>query len=146
MMREASLLSGRATRRIGPRSRSFHNVLANQRFFAQLESDGSLVNNGIVVTAPFLQELDSSLIGAKRLVDLGSRRYVAFELATEDGAMSCVAGARRLGLASLKGLDRVDVFEVVDGEDWDLEALPDAGQGDILATLNQSFSSSLAGS
>ena len=88
-----------------------------REFFAYINQNGTLVNEGIVATGAFI----SMLVGegaARRLFRAqdGDRGYVAFQLGAAPG--SILVGLRKLGLANLKGLDRVPVYEVVDGGQW----------------------------
>ena len=102
-------------------------------FYAYISQDGALVNNGIVATAPFLTQLDGELPAAKlRRGTQGPRRYVVVPL---DGGLS--VGVRKLGAARLKGLERVAVFEVVDGAELDPASLEDAPAEGLLAALDR---------
>lgn len=110
-----------------------------RRFHAYINRNGNLVNEGLVATAAFLEQLDAE----NRFTDLrratvGNRRYVAIRISdpadsragagersgprpgTEPAAGKpgkageLAVGLRKLGTASLKGLDKLAVFEVVD--------------------------------
>lgn len=95
-----------------------------RRFFAYVNRNGHLINEGIVATAGFLEQLDheSRFLDLRRAVD-GNRHYVAIEI--PDGAATAArapvgtlaVGLRKLGTASLKGLDELAVYEVVDLRD-----------------------------
>ncbi len=66
-----------------------------------------------MATAALLDQLDAeNRFADLRRATLGDRRYVAIELA--DSADTLAVGLRKLGTASLKGLDKLAVFEVVD--------------------------------
>lgn len=96
-----------------------------RRFHAYINRNGNLVNEGIVATAQFLEQLDAEnrFEDLRRAVE-GDRRYVAVEILDRSAAggapgrraqpASFAVGLRKLGVASLKGLDRLPVFEVVD--------------------------------
>ena len=96
-----------------------------RRFFAYINQNGALVNEGIVATREFLSQLDrygdrSTFYDGRD----GSRRFVVFTLS--DGVEEFWFGVRNLGLAQLKGLDRMPIYEIVDGDLWrgqDLETL-----------------------
>ena len=86
-------------------------------FFAYIDETGHLVNEGIVATDAFLAELGRELAAAPlaRGED-GDRGYVV--VALDDAAGPVRVGLRKLGVASLKGLERIPVYEVVDGARW----------------------------
>ena len=96
---------------------------AGQPFRAWLDRNGHLVNEGIVATEPFLQALERELDG-RRLAHVpeGDRGYVLLTLDDTGGPLS--VGLRRLGVASLKGLDRALVYEIVDAATLDGEVAP----------------------
>jgi len=110
-------------------------------FYVYISRDGTLVNNGIVATAPFLVQLEPALPpGSLRRAVQAGRSYVVVPL---DGGLA--AGVRKLGTARLKGLDAVAVYEVVDGAELDLgaaEPLPEEG---LLAALERESASRLSG-
>lgn len=92
-----------------------------RRFYAYVDRNGHLVNEGIVATGGFLEQLDSEnrVTDLRRAVVAG-RHYVAVEIpdaATSPGQVSpraLVVGLRKLGTPSLKGLDKVAIYEVAD--------------------------------
>ncbi|MFP3939758.1 MAG: hypothetical protein ACLF0P_05575 [Thermoanaerobaculia bacterium] len=124
----------------GEEARSFH---------AYINRNGNLVNEGLVATASFIEQLDaenrySELFRATE----GGRTYVAFHVpdvpAAGRGAQPAppqlLVGLRKLGVASLKGLDKLAVFEAVDLRGHDPEALePMHGPG-LMAAVERAFS------
>jgi hypothetical protein len=92
-------------------------------FRAYISRHGHLVNEGIVATEAYLRELDRELVGRPltRASD-GERGYVRVELDDPGGTLP--VGLRKLGVASLKGIDRAVLFEVVDGADWASGGVP----------------------
>jgi hypothetical protein len=89
-------------------------------FYAYINRNGNLINEGIVATGAFLEQLDAEnrFLDLRRAVE-GERRYVAIEV--PDGppvpggqAAPLLVGLRKLGIASLKGLDKLAVYEVID--------------------------------
>lgn len=94
-----------------------------RRFFAYINGNGNLVNEGIVATGRFIEQLDEGLGDIKLYKGTaGSRRYLVLELV--DGADNDFrVGLRKLGLARLKGLDRLGVYEIIDGVELDPESL-----------------------
>lgn len=110
-------------------------------FYAYISRDGTLVNNGIVATAPFLAQLDDALPpGSLSRAAYGHRTYVAVPL---DGGLT--AGVRKLGAARLKGLEAVTVFEVLDGAELEPESFEELADDGLLALLEREFASHLTG-
>ena len=107
-------------------------------FFAYVNVNGVLINEGIVATEAFVAQMqrDEALQTIYRLRD-GDRRYVAIRL--DDAGSPMVIGLRKLGLANLKGLEKLPVFEVVDGEPWNSEDMHVASGLDLLEALEQDF-------
>lgn len=111
-------------------------------FYAYISRDGTLVNNGIVATAPFLAQLDG-VLPAESLLQRGSQGQRAYIVVPLDGGLT--VGVRRLGAARLKGLEAVTVFEVVDGAELDPETLEELPPERLLATLERDFASRFTG-
>ena len=92
-------------------------------FRAYINRNGSLVNEGIVATEAYLGRLTleatwSHLHRGRR----GDRTYVVVPLReAERDSPELAVGIRRLGLATLKGLEKVPVYEVIDARDVELE-------------------------
>jgi class 3 adenylate cyclase len=82
-------------------------------FRARLSRAGQLLNNGIVATEAFLQDLEESgsWRSLRRFVG-GDRRFLVIEL--EDAGECLDVGLRPLGLADLKGLPSPLLYEVLD--------------------------------
>ena len=82
-------------------------------FYAYINRNGTLHNNGMVATGPFIAQLDRSRRhppvprprGGPRL-----RRHAVLE----DGGERLPVGFRKLGMAHLKGLEQLSVYEIVD--------------------------------
>lgn len=82
-------------------------------FYAYLNRNGTLVNEGIVATAKLVERLSDEIAGHPLSFEtLAGRVYVALEL--EDPLGMVRIGLRKLGVANLKGLERTAVYEVVD--------------------------------
>ncbi len=92
-----------------------------RRYAAWLDGTGGLVNNGIVLTAPFLEELEGELPGEPAEVEFDGLRWLAWRLETAGQPLSL--GLRYLGVPHLKGLPPQELVEVVV---WD--TLPDTGR------------------
>ncbi len=105
-------------------------------FYAYLDRNGSLINQGIVATQAFLAKLSRER-GVREVhrASEGDRIYCVASF--DDGAERLPVGFRPLGAAQLKGLDELPVYEVIDAA-----PLPSAGwlplpPGDLLATLDR---------
>lgn len=107
-------------------------------FFAYINQNGTLVNEGIVATGAFISMLVKEG-AAKRLFRAqdGDRGYIAVPIGS--GAGSMLVGLRKLGLANLKGLDRLPVYEAVDGGQWLDATLVEIRGGDLLDALERDF-------
>jgi hypothetical protein len=93
-----------------------------RRFYAYISRNGSLHNNGLVATGAYVARLERE-IGALALgrgAD-GERSYVVFHV--EDGGERLPIGLRKLGTARLKGLERLVLYEIVDGATLDPKPL-----------------------
>lgn len=82
-------------------------------FYAYVNASGVLINEGIVATQLFVEHLSSAEPegGLYRVID-GPRRYVGFTF--DEGSGEITTGVRKLGLAQLKGLGAIAIFEIVD--------------------------------
>jgi hypothetical protein len=107
-----------------------------RRFFAYINRNGSLINEGIVATGEYIRELAQSL-SSPRLYrgQQASRTYVVLSL--PDGEEQLWVGLRRLGVAHLKGLDDLPVYEIVDGSDRNDFELVEIEDLDLLPTLDR---------
>jgi len=112
----------------------------SRRFYAYLNRNGTLHNNGMVATAAYMQLLEKEL-GHRTLLRAsdGDRVYVLVEV--EDGATKLSFGVRRLGLAQLKGLDKLAVYEIVDGRSLELGSYQEI-RGDTLGMAIEKISTS----
>lgn len=95
-----------------------------REYYAYVNVNGHLVNEGIVVSLPLLQELSSELnTEGQQLFRIKTAwgNYVGF-----DPALTGIEyiGIRLLGTVSLKGLDDLEVGEVVPFAPGEAEAMP----------------------
>jgi hypothetical protein len=85
----------------------------SRRFYAYINRNGTLHNNGMVATGPFIAQLDKELDGLPLSYGGdGERYYVVLPL--EEAGEKIPVGIRKLGLAQLKGLAKLPVYEIVD--------------------------------
>jgi hypothetical protein len=113
-----------------------------RRFYAYVNRNGTLHNNGMVATAPYLQRLEKEL-GPRplRRGSDGERVYVVLEI--EDAGAEVSVGLRRLGMAHLKGLEKLAVYEMVDARGLDPGSFqPLATPDGLTAAIDREFASS----
>lgn len=104
-------------------------------FYAYINQTGTLINEGIVATEPFVEHLGSfdRMFYARR----HGRGFIAVYL--EEGEEEMLVGFRKLGIAKFKGLEPMPVYEVVDGETWDRSTLKKIPPQPLLSHLERLF-------
>ncbi len=113
-----------------------------REFFAYINDNGGLVNEGIVATGEFISRLskEKNFDRIFRLVD-GQRSWVAVKV---DGAgTSFLVGLRKLGMAQLKGLDNTPIYEIVDAAIWGDHTLIEMRGRDLVEEIEREFSAAL---
>jgi hypothetical protein len=109
-----------------------------RRFYAYINRNGNLVNEGIVATEGFVEHLEvEARIGRLRRIRDGQRTYIGFTV--EEAAEHLLVGIRKLGMASFKGLDLTPVYEVVDGAEWRAPELTEAPASTLTSALEREF-------
>lgn len=106
----------------------------SREFYAYVNANGHLINEGIVASMPLLQELSNELnLEAQQIYSLRSSwgTYFGFDPAIHGLEF---IGVRLIGMVSLKGLDRVEVGEIVGFAQGDVEAAA-LDSGEALVTL-----------
>ncbi|HEX6158922.1 MAG TPA: hypothetical protein VF111_02070, partial [Thermoanaerobaculia bacterium] len=111
-----------------------------REYYAYIDGNGHLVNEGIVASMPLLQEL-SAEIGheAQQLVRIttGFGNYIGFAPAIPGVEY---LGLRLLGMVALKGLDKLDVGEIVPFAQGDpYEVTPLDAHDPLVILLRQDF-------
>jgi hypothetical protein len=110
-----------------------------REFYAYMNANGNLINEGIVASLPLLQELSGELLQeAQPLHRLRAPwgTYIGFAPAITGFEF---IGVRLLGMVSLKGLDNLEVGEIVPFATGEVEATPlDAGDS-LVTLLRQDF-------
>jgi hypothetical protein len=94
-------------------ARSGHEEVSTRPYAATLDSHGELVNEGIVVALPFLEELELELNIAK--ISMATVDNVRWAFLPVDPALpdTLYVGLRYLGVARLKGLPPQELAEAV---------------------------------
>ena len=112
----------------------------SRRFYAYINRNGTLHNNGLVATGSYVTELERQL-GACRLrrgCD-GDRSYVVLDV--EHGGEIHTAGLRKLGWAHLKGLEKLAVYEIVNGDTLDPRSIVDQVGDSLSLAVEREFTS-----
>jgi hypothetical protein len=110
----------------------------NRTFFAHIDSSGALVNEGIVATRAFLvQAAADEEITALGLYRDGRRTYILLEVESASGSIPI--GVRKLGQAELKGLEKADIYELVDAGAQKRQELIPLGPTNLLVELERQF-------
>ncbi len=81
-----------------------------RRYAAWIDGTGGLVNNGIVLTAPFLEELERELPPAPERVEFDGVSWLAWSFGPAEEPVH--VGLRYLGVPHLKGLPPQELVEV----------------------------------
>lgn len=101
----------------------------SRRFWAYVNPNGTLVNEGIVITASFLGRLLGIVDGFVGRHREGGREFLLLDLADRRQA-PLVAGVTHRGFAEFKGLAPIEVFEVVDAQEWGEEVHHSGGEAE----------------
>jgi hypothetical protein len=111
-------------------------------FYAYINENGSLVNEGVVATGDFVARLsgERSFDRVFRLVD-ADRTWIAVKL--EVPGHSLLAGFRKLGMAQLKGLDNTPIYEIVDAGLWGDHTLLELRGGHLVDLIEREFRATL---
>jgi hypothetical protein len=105
-------------------------------FYAYINRNGTLHNNGMVATGPFIAQLDRETAGIRLFRGQeGTRSYVV--VVFEDGGERLPLGIRKLGMAHLKGLEKLPVYEIVDAEEVAGRGLKEIPGEPLLAALDR---------
>jgi hypothetical protein len=118
-----------------------------RQFHAYIDRNDNLINQGLVATGPYVAQLEKELAPDRLYrLDDGGRGYVLLDL--DDGGERLRVGVRKLGMAHLKGLEKLAVYEIIDGVKIDLDTLAvlESGLGGgLVGTIEREFSRARAG-
>ena len=114
-----------------------------RRFYAYINRNGSLHNNGLVATGSYVAQLDREMANAGPLQrgSDGERSYVVLTL--DDGGERLSVGFRKLGVARLKGLEQLAVYEIVDGASLDPNSLQELRSESLVAAVDRELARGL---
>jgi hypothetical protein len=107
-------------------------------FFAYINPNSALINEGIVATEPYLSRLGQfeELYFAYQ----DTRGYIVVPLVERSGE-TLLIGLRKLGFGKFKGLEPMPIFEILDGASWQLDKLQKIPTLNLLAALEKVFAS-----
>lgn len=109
-----------------------------RRFYAYINENGALINEGIVATEPFVVRLGE--IEQLFYTRDHGRGYIVIAL-EEEGGTTLRVGMRKLGFARFKGLEQMPLYELVDGEDWEDASLKPVPAQSLMSALEKLFTS-----
>jgi hypothetical protein len=111
-------------------------------FYAYINHNGTLHNNGIVATGPFITQLDQETAGIRLFRGRQADRTYVVAL-FEDAGERLPIGFRKLGMAHLKGLDKLSVYEVIDAAELPPEAMKEIPSSPLLAAIDREITNAL---
>jgi hypothetical protein len=110
-----------------------------REFYAYVNNSGHLVNEGIVGSFSLLQELSNELMAeGQQLYRLRAAWGTYIGFAPSLTGLEYV-GIRLVGMVSLKGLDEVEVGEIVPFAPGEVEAMPIEGSDPLVLAIRQEF-------
>jgi hypothetical protein len=110
-----------------------------REFYAYVNNSGHLVNEGIVSSFSLLQELSNELTAeGQQLYRLRAPWGTYIGFAPSLTGLQYI-GVRLIGMVSLKGLDEVQVGEIVPFAPGEVEALPIDGTDPLSLVIRQEF-------
>lgn len=110
-----------------------------REFYAYVNNSGHLVNEGIVASFPLLQELSNELTAeGQQLYRLRAPWATYIGFAPSLTGLEYIA-VRLLGMVSLKGLEQVEVGELVPFAPGEVEATPLDGGDSLVLAIRQEF-------
>ncbi len=105
-----------------------------RELYAYVNQSGELINEGIVATDRFIEQIDPEGELAPYFLGVdGPRKYAVLEVKEAGGKVA--VGVRRLGTPSLKGLEATAIYELVDADPWDLKAMMTLRSDNLTAAL-----------
>jgi hypothetical protein len=108
-------------------------------YHAYIDANGHLVNEGIVASLPLVEELSDELHAEShqlQLIHAPTGTYIGFR--PEMDGIAAI-GLSLIGTVSLKGLDRIEIAEVVACRPGEAEITPLDESGDLLKLLRREF-------
>lgn len=115
----------------------------SRAFYAYVNRNGSLINEGIVATAEYLGQL-VKVLGDHAIHQCrqGNRSYAI--LTFDDNGTSLPLGLRKLGVARLKGLDQLPVYEIIDAAELPVRDFQPLEETNLTLVLDRLAAHSMA--
>ncbi|RMH21234.1 MAG: hypothetical protein D6696_06315 [Acidobacteria bacterium] len=113
----------------------------SRRFYAYINANHALVNEGMVATEDFVGRLGD--FDRLYLAREGRRAYVVFTVEDEASGSSLRVGMRKLGMSRFKGLGEVPVYEVVDADPWDEATFKEVPSQSLRSALQRLFATTV---
>ena len=111
-------------------------------FYAYINRNGTLHNNGMVGTGAFIAQLERELVGTRLYRGREADRSYVF-LILDDNGEALTVGFRKLGMAHLKGLEKLAVYEILDGAALDPAALTEIWGERLASAIERESASSM---
>jgi len=111
----------------------------SREYYAYMNANGNLINEGIVASLPLLQELSNELAAeTQQLFRIKSQfgTFIGFNPAIPGVEQM---GIRLLGMVALKGLDNIEVGEIVPFAPGEAEATPIENNDPLVIVLRTEF-------
>ncbi len=113
----------------------------SRKFFAYINANRILVNEGIVATEDFISRLQA--FDTLYLAKDGGRRYLVVSLETETAGRVQI-GIRKLGAAQFKGLGALPMYEIVDVDSWQKVTLREVPGQTLVGALQRLFAAEVS--
>ncbi len=111
-------------------------------FYAYINPNDTLINEGIVATEPFIQHLGS--FESLRYTREHGRGFIVVPVESHSGDL--IVGIRKLGKARFKGLEPMVIYEIVDGQGWNLDQMKVVPPQPLAQALERLFTQTMAAS
>ncbi len=109
-----------------------------RQFYAYINSNGALINEGIVATEAFVSRLGE--FPQLYLARVAGHRWIFVDL-EDSGEQSLRIGLRKLGVGKFKGIEELPVYEIIDGGSLASESLKEIPIREPLNALKRLFAS-----
>jgi hypothetical protein len=109
-----------------------------RRFFAYINPNGALINEGIVASEAFISRLGE--FPELHLARVAGHRWIVLDLEESPGKRLRI-GMRKLGVGKFKGIEQLPVYEVIDAGSLPSESLKEIAIREPLSALQRLFAS-----
>jgi hypothetical protein len=109
-----------------------------RRFYAYINPNGALINEGIVASEAFVARLGE--FSRLHVARAAGHRWIVLDLDEAEGKRLRI-GIRKLGVGKFKGIEQLPVYEVIDGGSLASESLKEIAIREPLSALQRLFAS-----